>query len=254
MENQIQLFENDEFGKLEILMIGDKPYFPATECAKVLGYSNANDAIIRHCKGVVKHDLLTNGGTQGKNYIPEGDLYRLIIRSKLPTAERFECWVFDEVLPTIRNHGAYITDNALGKILQNPEFATKLLVELHAEKEKNSVLQTVLSDYVPKARYCDIILQSKNSVPISLIAKDYGISAVAFNRLLHSLEIQFKICGTWVLYQKYASHGYTESKTYRLNDEKSVMHTCWTQKGRLFLYNKLSCYGIIPLMEKNNPK
>ena len=104
MNGTIQQFHNVEFGAIEILLIDGKPYFPATECAQTLGYANTKDAILRHCKGVVKHDLLTNGGVQTVNFIPEGDLYRLIIRSKLPAAERFEKWVFDEVLPSIRKH------------------------------------------------------------------------------------------------------------------------------------------------------
>ena len=90
MQNNIQVFENSEFGKLGVLMLNDKPYLPATDCAKILGYANTNDAIKRHCRGVVKHDLPSASGVQSYNFIPEGDLYRLIIRSKLPAAERFE--------------------------------------------------------------------------------------------------------------------------------------------------------------------
>ncbi len=105
--NELQIFQNREFGELGILERDGKPYFPATTCAKILGYANAKDAIIRHCKGVVKHDLPTAGGIQTVNLIPEGDLYRLITHSRLPAAERFETWVFDEVLPTIRRTGGY---------------------------------------------------------------------------------------------------------------------------------------------------
>ena len=105
--NELQIFQNREFGELWILERDGKPYFPATTCAKILGYANAKDAIIRHCKGVVKHDLPTAGGIQTVNLIPEGDLYRLITHSRLPAAERFETWVFDEVLPTIRRTGGY---------------------------------------------------------------------------------------------------------------------------------------------------
>ena len=95
--NNLMKFSDSEFGELNVLEIDGKMYFPATACAKVLGYDNTRDAIIRHCKGVVKHDTLTTGGTQKINFIPEGDLYRLIVHSRLPAAERFEKWVFDEV-------------------------------------------------------------------------------------------------------------------------------------------------------------
>lgn len=105
--NDLKVFSNTEFGELGVMVIDGKEYFPATQCAKLLGYANAKDAVIRHCKGVVKHDLPTNGGKQEVNYIPEGDLYRLIVSSKLPAAEKFERWVFDEVLPSIRKNGGY---------------------------------------------------------------------------------------------------------------------------------------------------
>ncbi len=118
--NELKVFQNSEFGELGILLIDGKEYFPATQCAKILGYKNARDAIARHCKGVVKHDGVSyttnqHGVTTEQqveiNYIPEGDLYRLIVRSNLPSAERFERWVFDEVLPALRKNGAYGTVN-----------------------------------------------------------------------------------------------------------------------------------------------
>lgn len=105
--NDLKIFSNSEFGELGVMLIDGKEYFPATQCATALGYKNPKDAILRHCKGVVKHDLPTNGGTQAVNYIPEGDLYRLIVSSKLSAAEKFERWVFDEVLPSIRKSGGY---------------------------------------------------------------------------------------------------------------------------------------------------
>ena len=108
--NNLQTFSNSEFGALEVLEIDGKPYFPATACAKVLGYKRPADAITAHCKGSVKYRVPTNGGEQELKFIPEGDLYRLIVHSKLPAAERFERWVFDEVLPAIRKQGMYAPD------------------------------------------------------------------------------------------------------------------------------------------------
>ena len=105
--DQIQQFHSKEFGSLDIMLIDGKTYFPATECAVLLGYKNPQKAVRDHCKGVNETVTPSAGGNQKKNFIPEGDLYRLIIRSKLPAAERFEHWVFDELLPTIRKYGAY---------------------------------------------------------------------------------------------------------------------------------------------------
>ena len=105
--NDLQVFQNSEFGELRVLEQDGKPYFPATACAKKLGYVNPQKAIRDHCKGVNEMVTPTKGGMQTTRFIPEGDLYRLIVHSKLPTAERFEKWVFDEVLPSIRRTGSY---------------------------------------------------------------------------------------------------------------------------------------------------
>ena len=249
----MQQFHSAEFGSLEILTIDSKPYFPATECAVILGYTNAPDAVRRHCTkdGCVKHAVIDKlGRKQEKRYITEGNLYRLIIRSKLPAAERFERWVFDEVLPTIRKYGAYATDDTLDEMLRNPKFAKTLIRKLAEEREKNAELEELADELAPKALYCDLVLQSNNVVPVSLIAKDYGLSATSFNRLLHDLGIQYPIAGTWLLYQDFAGKGYTQTRTYHVGEKTTAMHTCWTQKGRLFLYGTLKSWGILPLIEK----
>ena len=125
--NEMQVFQSSEFGELGVLEIEGKPWFPATACAKSLGYKRPADAITAHCKGSVKYRVLTNGGEQELKFIPEGDLYRLITHSKLPAAERFEKWVFDEVLPTIRRTGGYGQVDVTAIIMQT---ATAVCVEM----------------------------------------------------------------------------------------------------------------------------
>ncbi len=248
MNNQLQIFENEEFGKLEILTINGKPYFPARS-ATILGYSNARDAIARHCKkdGVVKHDVIDRlGRNQEKHYINEGNLYRLIIRSKLPAAVRFEVWVMDEVLPTIRKHGAYLTDAILEDAIKSQEYAFELLQRLQAEKNKTDALLDQVQSLSSKARYCDRVLMSGGVVPVSIIAKDYGMTAMAFNRLLHHLGIQYRLGGAWLLYSRYQNKGYTKSQTFCTPKGVGVVHTYWTQKGRRFLYDILRGCGIYP--------
>lgn len=115
---QVMLFENQEFGQLRMIFIEGKQYFMANDVAKALGYSEPKNAVARHCKGALKQSYLTNGGKQEVNFIPEGDVYRLIIRSKLPRAEEFEKWVFDEVLPSIRKTGGYINGAGVEEIIQ----------------------------------------------------------------------------------------------------------------------------------------
>ncbi len=270
MTNNLQVFKNTEFGELGVLVIDGKEYFPASECARILGYSNPRDAILRHCKpeGVVKHDgvsLTTNQygiSTEQmveKTYITEGNLYRLIIRSKLPAAERFERWIFDEVLPTIRKHGLYATEKVLDEMLADPDYGIRLFSELKAERQRRKALEMenaqhkqIIGELRPKASYYDLILQNKSLVPISKIAKDYGMSGKAFNKLLHELGVQYKMGDTWLLYQQYADQGYTQSRTHAIDAEKSRMHTYWTQKGRLFLYDLLkNRRGLLPMIERN---
>lgn len=115
--NELKVFQNSEFGELGVLTIDGKEYFPATQCAKILGYAKPADAVKKHCKGVSKIKTPTNGGIQQLNHIPEGDLYRLIVRSKLPSAEKFERWVFDEVLPELRRTGSYGSNINLEEVI-----------------------------------------------------------------------------------------------------------------------------------------
>ena len=204
--NDIKVFENSEFGKLEVLWENGKEYFPAKRCAEILGYSNPHEAVRRHCKGCVKRSLLTNGGKQEKKFISEGDLYRLIVRSKLESAQRFESFVFDEVLPTIRKYGMYANAETLEKMICSPENVIQICTMLVNEQKKNKKLEADNAKLAEKCGYLDKILQSKNAIPVTVIAKDYGMSAQVFNDLLHFLGIQYKLkSGTWVLYRISAS-------------------------------------------------
>ena len=106
--NEVQIFENEEFGSVRTVEISGKPYFAATDIAKALGYTNPNKAVNDHCRAITKCSTPISGEIQSINFIPEGDIYRLVVRSKLPSAERFESWFFDEALPSIRKNGGYI--------------------------------------------------------------------------------------------------------------------------------------------------
>ena len=279
MSDEIQRFCHNEFGELEVLRIGEKFYFPATECARILGYTNPKAAVLRHCKGdgVTKRDRVsftTNqyGTTTAQNvnskYISEGNLYRLIILSKLESAQRFEAWVFDTVLPTIRKHGAYILPELLEWLQQNAEESSRLYQELAEARRKRSELLEQnkelesrsfrlldeMEALKPKVGYYDLILKNPDAVPVTLIAKDYGMSAVRFNAMLHNYGIQFCVGGTWSLYQEYANNGYTHYNMMVTKNGNEKMHMCWTQRGRLFLYDFLKAYGIVPKIEQEEPE
>lgn len=258
---EMQVFKNSEFGELGVITSEGKEYFPATECAKMLGYTNPHKAIRDHCKGVNETLVPTNGGQQRINLISEGDLYRLIVRSKLPSAERFESWVFDQVLPDIRKHGLYATENVIDQMLTNPDAMIELLVNYKREKEENKRLslenernKQLVGELKPKVEYLDKILQSKSLVTITQIAKDYGMSGRTLNNILYGQRVQYKQSGQWLLYSKYQDKGYTHSETMDVTrpdgTTKVVMNTKWTQKGRIFLYELLKKIDILPEIEK----
>lgn len=267
-DNKYHSYSNVEFGLLDIFQIGAKFWFPASECALKLGYMNPRDAVKRHCTGhgVVKHDVIFpykhSNGTESEikrniNLIDEGNLYRLIVKSKLESAQRFESWVFDTVLPSIRKHGAYITPSVLEEIQKNTEKNAELLSELAKEQKSRTELEDQCSMLIatakqnePKVSYYDTILQNSSVMPITLIAKDYGYSARKFNKMLFDMGIQFRVGRTWALYQKYAGFGYTHNNVVFTIGDEAKIHMCWTQKGRKFLYDILKNHDILPKIEK----
>lgn len=197
--NELQVFNSKEFGDIRTTEIDGKPYFVANDVARALGYKRPADAVTAHCKGSVKHRYLTDGGEQELKVIPEGDIYRLTVRSKLPSAEKFEKWVFDEVIPSIHQYGAYMTEQTIEKALTSPDFliqlATKLKDEQTRRKEAEAEIRVkdqIIGELKPKADYYDEILKNPGLVTITQIAKDYGMSGKKMNRILHELGIQYK--------------------------------------------------------------
>lgn len=170
--NELQIFDNKEFGEVRMAEIDGKPHFVATDVAIALGYSTPRDAISRHCKGVVKHDTPTLGGIQQLSYISEGDVYRLIIRSKLPSAEKFERWIFDEVIPSIRKNGGYISGQ---ENLTDEELLSKaLLVAQNKIADRDRIIaskQERIEQMRPKEIFADSVATSKNSILIGDLAK-----------------------------------------------------------------------------------
>ncbi len=169
----IQAFHNTEFGDVRILKESEDKYlFCASDVANALGYGNPGTAIRRHCKGSSKRATLTAGGVQNLSYIGEGDLYRLIIHSKLPSAERFEKWIFEELLPAIRKYGAYMTDSVLEQVQDNPEMIYGIAEKLLAEREKSKVLESRLRVAQPKADYFDAFVNQDDLICIRVAVKE----------------------------------------------------------------------------------
>jgi len=254
---ELQVFNSTEFGSVRTATVNGEVMFVGKDVADILEYTNTAKAIRDH---VDEEDKLTerivlSGQNREVIFINESGLYSLILSSKMPNAKKFKHWVTAEVLPTVRKHGMY----AIDEILENPDLAIAALTQLKEERERRKQLecQTLIqrqqiAEMQPKASYYDLILQNKNTVPITQIAKDYGMSGRKFNELLHELGVQYKFRKTWLLYQQYAECGYTQSRTYAIDESRSVMHTYWTQKGRLFLYDLLKSEGIYPLIEQED--
>lgn len=158
----LQIFKNNDFGEIRTLEEDGMILLCASDVAKALGYSKPNDAVARHCRATTKRSTPISGKMQEINFIPEGDVYRLVTHSKLPTAEKFESWVFDEVLPSIRKHGAYMTPETLEAAILNPDTMIKLCTALKDEQDKRKALEaanaalTVDNQIMqPKADYFD---------------------------------------------------------------------------------------------------
>jgi prophage antirepressor-like protein len=197
------------------------------------------------------------------DFLPENMVYRLGFKASNEAAQKFQAVLADEVLPAIRKHGAYLTPEKIEEVLLNPDTLIKLATELKAEREARKCAELeaasakqVIGELKPKAAYTDLILSSNNTVPITVIAKDYGMSAKVFNEMLHALHVIYKLREQWLLYAKYQNKGYTHSKTFHLTLSSGrtacKMQTEWTQKGRLFLYQLLKKHGIIPMIERDD--
>ena len=259
-ESKIQVW-NYESSEIRTVQINGEPWFVLSDVCKVLELSSPHKVAERldgDEKG--RNQIPTLGGVQEMAVVNESGLYTVILRSDKPQAKPFRKWVTSEVLPSIRKHGAYMTPETIKKVMLTPDFIISLAGELKNEQEKNKKLTLELenkdeeiSTLKPKATYCDLVLSCTNAVPISLIAKDYGMSARKLNSILNDMKIQYKCGGQWILNQNYAGKGYTKSATHTYNTiygTAANIRTNWTQKGRLLIYEKLKEQGILPLMEQ----
>ena len=258
--NELKIFENPDFGKVRTMEIDGEPYFVGKDVAEILGYSDTNKAISMH---VDEDDKLNDKtasslGQRGGWLINESGLYSLILSSKLPKAKEFKRWVTSEVLPSIRKHGLYATE----ELISNPDIAIAAFQALKEEREKNrkltdtvAVQNQQIAELQPKASYYDVVLNCKDLLSITEIAKDYGKSAKWLNNYLHENKVQYKQGNIWLLYQNHAEKGYTNTKTQTFNGNDgnvhTKVHTYWTQKGRLFIYDLLKSKGIVPIIERS---
>lgn len=261
IKNELQIFNNPEFGEIRTVEEDGRVLFCGSDVAKALGYTNPSKALSDHCKGVTKRYTPTKSGTQEMSFIPESDVYRLAFGSKLPNAERLTDWIVEEVIPSIRKHGAYMTPEVIERTLTDPDYIIQLATTLKEERQKRKALESenerqkqVIADFEPIRQYVDTILESAATLTITQIAADYDLSARTLNKILNEEGVQHMVNGQWILYKRHMGMGYTKSKTIQFTRSDGTpdtkMSTQWTQKGRLFLHNILTARGITAIMDR----
>lgn len=248
--NNLQVFQNEEFGSIRTIEENGKVLFCANDVAKALGYSSPKDAVSRHCKGALIRRLPTNGGEQDMKFIPEGDVYRLAAKSDLPGADKFESWIFDEVLPSVRKHGAYLTPETLEAAILNPDTMIRLCTALKDEQDKrraleaaNAVLTVDKQIMQPKAEYFDALVSRNLLTNFRDTAKALGIRQNAFVRFLLDRKYLYRDPrGRLMPYAQYVNDGLFQMKE-QLNETTNWAgtQTLITPKGRETF--RLLCIG-----------
>lgn len=258
--NELQNFKNELFN-LSAKTDGGDVLFNAKDVAKSLGFVKTENKNGRQYQSIrwstISKYLRQEVGE--KDYISEPMVYKLAFKANNAVSEKFTDWLAVEVLPTIRKHGAYMTDKKAQDVLHGNGLADLLIQageQIKSLEFDKQQLQVELEEVREKTTYLDLILESPDDILTTQIAQDYGYSAVAFNRIFHELRIQRKVNKQWVLYSKYMGKGYIGSRTSDFVDNKGIARTSitttWKQKGRKFLYETLKKNGYLPLVERDD--
>lgn len=256
--NQLQIFQNNTFGQVRVVEQNGEPWFVAKEIAEILQYKEPHKAVVRHVDedDRMKHPIVDEIGRKQETWlINESGLYSLILSSKLPNAKEFKRWVTSEVLPSIRKHGAYLTDDVAKQVIQDPSFLIQIAQALQEEKAKRQEAEAMvayqeqqIAEFKPVKDYVDQILSSTSTMTITQIAADYDLTAVQLNKILHEAGLQRKVGDQWILYKRHMSKGYTKSETFTFKRsdgrDDAKINTKWTQKGRLKIHEILTKRGI----------
>lgn len=253
--NEIKIFENSEFGRVRSLMINDEPYFVGKDVAEILKYKNTKDAIINHVDEDDKRIVQRSEIATIENHIPkealpinfvsaeipnrgltvinESGLYALIFGSKLPKAKEFKHWITSEVLPSIRKHGAYMTDSTLEKALLSPDFLIQLATQLKEEKALNSKLAVDNQIMKPKADYFDELVERNTLTNFTETAKQLGIQRKQLISFLMEKKYLYRDKKGKLLPYERKNKGYFEIKeSFNNKTDWSGVQTLITPRGR----------------------
>jgi len=257
--NELKIF-NFESNEVRTQLIKDEPWFVGKDVAEILGYKDSVNAIKQHVdiedkmkgsQNTTPSIIDSLGRKQFPTFINESGMYALVFGSKLENATKFKRWVTSEVLPSIRKTGSY--QSPASYMIADPIARAKQWIEEQKQTqmliEKTAIQEQLIAEYEPKITYLDEILNSKNTMAITQIAADYGMSGQELNKILWNHDVQRKVGGQWVLYKKHMNNGFTKSKTFT-NDTGAYPRTKWTQKGRLFIHNLLESLGHAALVDE----
>ncbi|BCJ86500.1 phage antirepressor KilAC domain-containing protein [Effusibacillus dendaii] len=251
MDNLPQIFNHPAFGNVELLVEGEKFWFGATDVGLALGYSNPQKAVRDHCRAdgcTIRSVIDSLGREQQKRFIDEGNLYRLITKSKLPDAEKFESWVFDEVIPSVRKHGAYMTPGTLEKALTSPDFLIQLATKLKEERQARLAAEKKIQLDKPKVIFAEALEISSNTILVGELAKLLKQNGVEIgqNRLFEWLRKEGYLGSKGEYYnlptQKSMELGLFEIKTTTVNNPDGSVRVTKTPKvtgkGQIYFINK----------------
>lgn len=252
--NGLNKFENNLF-ELVVDTKKGEPLFDVETVAKSLGFTefkNEKEYVRwRTINGYLKK-YVSQEVAKG-DFIPESMVYKLAFKANNVLAEKFQDWLAVEVLPSIRKHGGYLTPEKIEEALLNPDTLIQLATTLKDERTKRLLAEQRVNELQPKADYYDSILKNKSLMTISVIAKNYGMSANGMNKLLHELGVQYQHSKTWLLYSKHQDKGYTHTEMIPVQGSDNLKpSTKWTQKGHIFIYQLLKQNNVLPLIEKKD--
>ena len=254
--NEIQIFQNEDFGEVRTITRDGEPWFVAADVCRALDIEDTGKATNRLDEDELTRIKIGSGGQNREMIIVnEPGLYSLVLGSRKPEARAFKRWITHDVIPSIRRNGGYIAGQ--DTLTDDELFARALLVAQNKIRERDNLIakQTqIIGELQPKASYYDTILNNRGLVTITQIAKDYGMSGKQMNQLLAERGVQYKQSGQWLLYSAHHNKGWTHSKTIDITRSDGspdvVMETKWTSKGRLAIYELLKADGILPVIER----
>ena len=237
----MEVFNSQEFGSIRVIQEGERFLFCARDIAAALGYAKPQNAVQQHCRYALKRGIPHPQSPDKQiimTFLPEGDVYRLIIGSKLPSAERFERWVFDEVLPSIRKHGGYITDKLREALSASEEKRARLIDMLGAERSANTLLQLENGILAGKAEYYDVFVDTDYCTNLRMTAKQIGVPERRFILWLQIKHYLYRApTGTLLPYAEAYRRGLLVVKDYCRNGH-SGCYTLFTPLGKQYFYNR----------------